>query len=236
MNGDNIKETRDIKETKIRTIYLDAGHSGINKFGSYITAPSKQFEHKGLTLHKGGWFFEGVSNRAYADELEPMLLKAGFKVIRTYHSINDTTLQERVNVANKHQRMLNTGNVGSNVIDTGLFLSLHSDASGMTTTANGGTSNGSARGYSVHTSVGTTLSDVIANRLVESYKGVSKKWNTKVRGLKENNFFVLKNTNMPAVLIENLFFDNRDDVQIIMNSEYRKDYCQHIVDALKVYL
>lgn len=232
MNSDNTKEIRDTnnstginKETRIRTIYLDAGHSGINKFGSYITAPSKQFEHKGLTLHKDGWFFEGVSNRAYADELEPMLLKDGFKVIRTYHPIDDTTLQERVNVANKHQRMLNRGIVGSNVIDTGLFLSLHSDAS-----------NGTARGYSIHTSVGTTLSDVIANRLVESYKGVSKKWNTKVRGLKENNFFVLKNTSMPAILIENLFFDNRDDVQIIMNSEYRKDYCQHIVDALKVYL
>lgn len=220
---DNTSTSKD--KTTIRTIYLDAGHSGINKFGKYITAPSKQFEHKGLILHKGGWFFEGVSNRTYADELEPMLLKAGFKVIRTYHPINDTTLQERVNVANKHQRMLNRGVVGSNVIDTGLFLSLHSDAG-----------NGSARGYSVHTSVGTTLSDVIANRLVESYKGVSKKWNTKVRGLKENNFFVLKNTNMPAVLIENLFFDNRDDVQIIMSDEYRKDYCQHIVDALKVYL
>ncbi len=205
---------------KIKTIYLDAGHSGIDKFGRYLTAPSKQFEHKGLNLHKDGWFFEGVSNRAYADILEPMLINAGFNVIRTFNPILDTTLQERVNIANRHQRMLNRAN------DRGLFLSLHSNAH-----------NGNARGFSVHTSVGTTFSDVIAKSIRDGYiSKISPKWNTKVFSLKEDNFFVLKNTNMPAVLLENLFFDNRDDVQIILNPSYREDYCRMIVDVLKAYM
>jgi len=205
---------------KIKTIYLDAGHSGIDKFGRYLTAPSKQFKHEGLTLHKDGWFFEGVSNRAYADIIEPMLIKAGFNVIRTFNPILDTTLQERVNVANRHQRTLNRAT------DAGLFLSLHSNAH-----------NGIARGFSAHTSIGTTFSDTIAKAIREGYmKDVSSKWKTRVFSLKDDNFFVLKNTNMPAVLLENLFFDNRDDVQIILNASYREDYCRMIVEVLKGFM
>ena len=36
---------------------------------------------------------------------------------------------------------------------------------------------------------------------------------------REANFFVLKNTAMPAILIEHLFFDNFDDASLLMDDE-----------------
>ena len=36
----------------------------------------------------------------------------------------------------------------------------------------------------------------------------------------EANFYVIKNTDMPAVLIENMFFDNYNDASLLTEEEY----------------
>ncbi|TSA27668.1 MAG: N-acetylmuramoyl-L-alanine amidase [Bacteroidetes bacterium] len=45
---------------------------------------------------------------------------------------------------------------------------------------------------------------------------------------KEADFYVLKKTNCPAVLLECLFFDNWDDFNFLKNPEFQKELAWHI--------
>ena len=52
----------------------------------------------------------------------------------------------------------------------------------------------------------------------------------------ESNFYVLKNTNMPAVLTENFFMDCKEECKWLMTEE-AKDICAKIhVEGIKKYI
>ena len=80
-----------------------------------------------------------------------------------------------------------------------------------------------ARGWSIFTSKGYTKADPIAQVFVEEAEKLLPEINCKVRKYSqkiyeqdwEENFYVLKNTMMPAVLTENLFYDNKQDNAIM---------------------
>lgn len=100
-----------------------------------------------------------------------------------------------------------------------LLISIHTDAAG----ADGKWHN--ARGFSAR--VGTNASS-------RSKKLASCLWNRAIEmGLKGNrcvpnekyiaqNLYILKNTHCPAVLTENLFQDNKDDVDFLLSAEGKK--------------
>lgn len=139
---------------------------------------------------------------------------------------NDISLKERVtrtnNICKKHG--------ASNVI----FISIHCNASG----------NGDwmkAQGWSAFTSKGNTKSDKIASILYEYAEKYFK--NRKIRtdysdkdSDWEENFYVLKNTNCPAVLTENFFMDNKDDVNYLLSKEGKDAIVKTHVDALIKYI
>lgn len=99
-----------------------------------------------------------------------------------------------------------------------IYVSIHVNAAG----------NGSnwlnATGWSAYTSVGVTASDKLATCLYEAAKK-----NFKDKKLRtdysdgdpdiESNFYVLKHTNCPAVLTENFFQDNKNDVEYLLSEE-----------------
>jgi N-acetylmuramoyl-L-alanine amidase len=139
---------------------------------------------------------------------------------------NDISLKERVtrtnNICKKHG--------ASNVI----FISIHCNASG----------NGDwmkAQGWSAFTSKGNTKSDKIASILYEYAEKYFK--NRKIRTDYsdkdpdwEENFYVLKNTNCPAVLTENFFMDNKDDVNYLLSEEGKTAIVKTHVDAIQKYI
>lgn len=183
-----------------KLVAIDAGHGGVTN-GKYTTAPAKQFFHGGLSFHNGGWFYEGVSNRAICDKLCGMLAKDGIRHIKCYHSFLDTSLQSRVNIANR--------------AGASLFISNHSNAS----------QTHQARGWEVFTTRGKTKSDEFATALAEQMK---KDFGNEIRYRfdftdgdpdKESDFFVLRRTAMPSILVENFFFDNRDDAQYLFRAD-----------------
>lgn len=100
-----------------------------------------------------------------------------------------------------------------------LLISIHTDAAG----ADGKWHN--ARGFSAR--VGTNASS-------RSKKLASCLWNRAIEmGLKGNrcvpneqyiaqNLYILKTTHCPAVLTENLFQDNKDDVDFLLSAEGKK--------------
>ncbi|WP_018394576.1 N-acetylmuramoyl-L-alanine amidase [Bacillus sp. 37MA] len=53
------------------------------------------------------------------------------------------------------------------------------------------------------------------------------------RGVKASNFYVLRKTNMPAILIEAGFMTNREEAALLKTSQYRQTCARAIADGIK---
>jgi len=186
-------------------VFLDAGHGGLDKAGKYVTAPSKQFKHDKGEFHGDGWFYEGVFNRTLTNRVAAKLSNLGVSNIIVSHEYLDISLHYRVDLANWYHKNYKKG----------LYISNHANAS----------SSGRARGFEVYTTRGTTKSDQVATL---HYKNVQDLLGDRIKyrpersdgdADREANFFVIKNTAMPAILVEHLFFDNFDDASLLMDDE-----------------
>lgn len=184
-------------------VYLDAGHGGIDKNGKYVTAPKKQFEHAKGTFHNGKWFYEGVWNRRLTNLVADKLKNLGINYLIVSHEYLDLPLSYRVKTANWYHKNFKKG----------IFISNHSNASGSHR----------ARGFEVYTTPGKTKSDAIAEKHWENVKdllGDTIKMRPDTSDGdhdKEARFYVIRNTVMPAMLVEHLFFDNKDDAKLLMS-------------------
>lgn len=101
------------------------------------------------------------------------------------------------------------------------------------------------RGWSAYTTIGETESDKLADCLYAAaniYFGVGR--GLRVREYRsehgqkdwEEDFYILKNTRCPAVLTENFFMDNREDVKYMLSREGRKDIVKVHIDGIELYM
>lgn len=157
--------------------------------GIYQTAPRKM--HKFLT---GEIAYEGVINR---DIKKLLISKLGNRsYIDITNSNEDISLSNRVSLANNIY--LTTPNA--------VYFSIHSNAS----------PDHKGTGFEVWTSKGKTLSDklaeILCRYLKDEFPEIKFRSDKSDKDLdKESDFYVLHKTNCPAVLVENLFFDNFND-------------------------
>ncbi|MDX1942657.1 MAG: N-acetylmuramoyl-L-alanine amidase [Saprospiraceae bacterium] len=185
-------------------VFLDPGHGALDKNGNYVTAPAKQFQHTQGTFHNGRWFYEGVFNRVMTNRVAMKLQRLNIPYLIVAHEYLDTPLEYRVNMANWYHRNFKPG----------IYISFHANAA-----------NGQARGYEVYTSPGKTDSDSVAELHWNNVKDllsskISMRPDTADGDVdKEANFYVLRNTAMPAILIEHLFFDNFEDAKLLLDDE-----------------
>lgn len=102
-----------------------------------------------------------------------------------------------------------------------------------------------ARGWSAYTTIGDTESDKLADCLYAAAnicfgvgRGLRVREYRSERGQKdwEKDFFILKNTRCPAVLTENFFMDNREDVKYMLSREGRKDIVKVHIDGIELYM
>jgi N-acetylmuramoyl-L-alanine amidase len=207
-------------------VFLDAGHGGIDAKKklpfNYTTYPSKCFQHNNAKFHGYGWFFEGVFNREVAAKIEQYLKDWGMSVINVYDPVIDVSLTKRVAKAN-----MNAQNY-----EASLYLSIHGNAAGST----------AARGFEVFTSIGQTKADIYATFLFNEVKEAFPKWVYRMDTIdndpdKEANFFVLSQTNMPAVLSENGFFTNYKDALMMFDPAFQNTlalcHARAVVDYAK---
>jgi len=187
---------------------LDAGHGGMSPKGVYTTAPSKMAKFTEFTV------YEGVINRNIMLDVIEGLIDKGIDYIVVSDNWEDTPLSQRVNRADniymKHKNAV--------------YVSIHSNAGG-------------GSGFEIFTSPGQTKSDKIANVFCETYQKhfpTMKFRADKADGDadKEADFYVLRKTDCPAVLVENLFFDNLEEAKFLMSPEGQKAIADCIVDSI----
>lgn len=161
-------------------------------------------------------------NRRLADRIVKYCEELDIPVAMLDWEETDVPLAQRTAKANKY---------GKNVV----YISIHGNAAGN------GKSWMNARGWCIYTSKGYTKADPIANifiqeaeKLIPSTGSKVRKYSQKVyEGDYEENFYVLKNTIMPAVLTENLFYDNRKDNEIMQSDEGIDTLARVHVNAMK---
>lgn len=182
----------------IKNIVLDFGHGGLTQEGEYTSAPSKMH-----VFENGEVAYEGHLNRRIGGTLYNMLLNhiPDLNVICTVDldDPTDLSLEERVNKEAKLDPK-----------ET-IFVSIHCNAF-----------NTEVDGFEIFTSKGDTYADHLAESIANSLESFFLGHGTKLRydlsdgdKDKERNFYVLRKTRCPAVLIECLFFDNLDNYEIL---------------------
>ena len=207
-------------------IILDCGH-GMNdttkgKFSPILT--SDEFNLRDITVYQNK-FREGNFNRLIGQRLERMLTDAGFDVHTVSDDYNDNPLSDRVKKANQIAAKYGK--------DKCIYVSIHSNAAGN------GINWSNATGTSVHccrkcSSKSKKLAQLIYKNVIAN--GYCGNRSVPSDHIWYNDFFVLKNTSMPAVLVENLFYDNKSDLKKLMDDEHRKMIVSYLYHGILEYI
>ena len=192
-------------------VLIDAGHG--------IDTPGKR--------SPDGVFREYLWNRQMADLVLIKLLHKGVDASLVVKETNDIKLSTRVNRVNKVCRELGTSNV--------ILISIHSNAAGS------GRQWMNATGWCCYTSPGKTKSDAIAECLYDAFtsafpeRKIRKDLSDGDRDW-EANYTVLTKTLCPAVLLENFFFDNKEECYWLLKDETKERIANAIVTGLLKYI
>lgn len=208
-NKTTIIETKNTKTMSTNysnvTVLLDAGHAK--------STPGKRSPYAASKTKPELSLYEYDFNRKLQNVIAKKLKAVGIGVeIITPEEDKDVALSTRAARANKI--------ISENPGKHHLFISVHGNAAGN------GTKWMNARGWSAYTTKGKTKSDDLAECLCNAAESILIPKGMKVRedlsdGDKdhEENFTVIYKTNCPAVLTENLFYDNVDDCKIMLSDE-----------------
>ena len=172
-------------------VLLDNGHGGLIN-GVYQTAGKQKDwgEH--------GIFYEGEFNRAIVNGIIQELTWLNISYVNIAPEYRDVTLLTRVNRANRYS------------FKNAFLLSIHCNAGG-------------GSGFEVFTTPGETRSDSIATIFGQAFKAEFPEQTLREDYTdgdldKERRFYILRKTNMPAILTENFFMDNIKDFQSFLNT------------------
>ena len=218
-----IFETSTKKQYKGLAVALDPGHA--------ITTPGKKspYSLKKVTSPELP-FEEWEFNREITYLVKNMLKELGVEVFVTttaeMDGDTDLGLSKRATRANDFIKKCGK---------KGLFLSIHSDADGMGNTWT------KARGWSCYTTKGQNNSDRFADCLYDAAEEILPNMGMKIRTDKkdgdrdwEEDFTVIYKANMPAVLTENCFYTNIDDVKFLISDEGKEAIARiHVNGILK---
>lgn len=191
-------------------ILIDAGHGN--------DTPGKR--------SPDGSFLEYLWNRQVADLVIQSLREMGIDCDSVVTEIEDVPLSRRVARVNDVCDKEGVKNV--------ILLSIHSNAAGN------GTAWMNAKGWSCYTTPGQTRSDEIAECLYDAFskafpdRKMRKDLSDKDSDIEEN-FYLLRKTKCPAVLLENFFYDNREECSWLLQDQTKRKIADAIVEGLMIY-
>lgn len=174
-----------------------------------------------------GLFREYAWNREIAAQVVYGLRKLGYDAELLVPELYDVSLLERVHRVNVKCQSLGKENV--------ILVSVHGNAAGM------GKEWMSARGWCAFTCAGQTKSDILAEHL---YKAAERNFvGHKIRTDKtdgdkdlEKAFYICRKTLCPAVLTENFFYDNKEDLAYMESEEGKEAVVRCHVEGIISYI
>lgn len=191
-------------------ILIDNGHGSNTeqngKFSPRLTSDmniSSEFTN-------GGRFREWKYNRVIAKQVVDILSSMGYNANLLVPEDKDISLSERI-------RRVKTvcNNVGASNV---LLISVHANAAGD------GSEWMDAKGWEAYTTRGKTISDKLAEYLYSRAdknlpgRKIREDWTDGDRD-KEADFYIIKKAPCAAVLTENFFYDNKDDLKYLTSEE-----------------
>jgi N-acetylmuramoyl-L-alanine amidase len=190
-------------------ILIDNGH-GSNVQGKQ----SPLLEGSGLDVWniftEKGRFKEWKYTRVIAEDVVSKLKGLGYDARLVVTEKTDISLSERIRRVNTICNKYGAGNV--------VLVSVHANAVGDSSQWMNG------KGWEAYTTKGKTKSDVLAEflykRAEQNLKGRKiRKDTTDGDSDKEADFYIIKKAKCPAVLTENFFYDNKDDLAYLTSDE-----------------
>lgn len=169
-------------------------------------------------------FYEWIFNRKIASSLVERLKDLGYDAERIVTGENDISLLERCLRVNAWCSKLGKKNV--------LLVSIHANAAG-----NGGWH--TARGWSVYVAKNcSAASKILAQSLFAAADARGLRGNRSIPSEHywQANFTIISRTNCPAVLTENLFYDNREDLAILKSEDGERQIVELHVEGIINYL
>lgn len=202
---------------KTLTILLDNGHGRDTK------------GKRSPLLDGGGRLFEWQYTRSLAQAVIACAMKnktraaeVGLRVVELVPETDDVPLSTRAARANVYMKQ--------HPQELCVLFSLHGNAAGN------GEQWFNARGFEAWTTIGKTNSDQVAEFLCNRVRQYLPEVRVRTDSTdgdqdKEANFTVIYKANCPAVLSECLFYDNREDVELMQNEQIRLAFGEAHVDA-----
>lgn len=192
-------------------IVVDPGHGGID----------------GGT-NDGDGLLEKDVNLDVSLKLRKELDREGFNVVMTREK--DESLENYSNIkASRYKRDLNARKTIVDENKPKAFISVHVNSSKRS----------SARGVQVYYFPTSDESKKLAQNICESvneivYEDYLKDSNLKAQPMPEN-FFILRETEAPGVLVEIGFITNPEDKELLKNNKYKKKIAAAITEGIKGY-
>lgn len=191
-------------------ILIDNGHGSTSELRGKFSPKLDETMKIGSEFTNGGRFREWKYNRVISHMIVDKLISMGYDARLVVPEDADASLAERI-------RRINTicNKVGAKNV---LLISVHSNAVGD------GSQWMTGKGWEAYTTKGKTKSDTLAEflykRADENLKGrkIREDWSDSDRD-KEADFYIIKKAYCPAVLTENFFYDNKDDLQYLTSDE-----------------
>lgn len=187
------------QRAKSKYVYLlDNGHGGVIN-GVYQTKGKRSPK-----FDDGRQLYEGEYNRAVTKILCQLLEDNGIEYFNLVPELDDISLAERVKRANS----INSLNGRS------IYISIHANANGSDWN--------SAHGIETYFYEKNGKKSLTGEHLAKLlHPEFAKAANRRDRGIKGANFYVLRQTSMPAILTESPFMTNKDEAELMLTRAFR---------------
>ena len=175
-----------------------------------------------------GKFLEYAYTREIARQVVTELKNKGYDAELLVPEEADIPLSERVRRTTAHCQALGKSNV--------ILISIHVNAAGN------GTKWMNATGWSCYTCKGQTESDRLADCLYKAAEQILKNQVIRTDYARdgdadwEENFYILRHTQCPAVLTENFFMDSRSDLEYLQSRAGKQAVVDTHVEGIIDYL
>jgi N-acetylmuramoyl-L-alanine amidase len=193
-------------------------------FNTVIVDPGHGGSDEGASGHN---LKEKIITFELAHRIVPKLNALGFTVILTREADEFVSLPERVAIAN--------------AVPGAIFISLHCNfsdnpaAHGVEIYRSEAKSEGTNIRVTISAGNAEAISDV-ESRLAQALgDSVMERLHCESRGLKTANFYVVRNVNFPAVLVECGFLSNAEDAKQLADESYRERLAQALAAGIAAY-